>query len=278
MPTTPTTPPPRHPKSTRALAWASGAVLAVTWLSAAIFGAYILAHYVGAVARARLDDWNSELPRLYEPATILANLGVGVHFVAGGVLLLLGPLQLFARIRERTPAVHRFIGRVYVGAAIAAGSGGLTFIALKGTVGGAPMSIGFGGYGAAIVAAGAASLWNARARRFERHRAWSIRLFALAVGSWLYRMDYGFWQLFTHGLGHTATFDGPFDRFMDFFFYLPNLAVAELFIRARTPTASPAARVTATAALTVAASFLVLATYFFTRYQWGPAIVGLASG
>lgn len=263
--------------STRALAWAAGALVAVTWLSAAIFGAYILAHYGGAIVRARLDDWNRALPRLYEPATTWANVGVGVHFVAGGVLLLLGPLQLFARVRERTPAVHRLVGRVYVAAAVAAGLGGLVFIALKGTVGGAFMSLAFAGYGAAVVGCGVASLVNARLGRFERHRAWSLRLFALAVGSWLYRMDYGFWFLFTDGIGHTPTFDGGFDRFLDLFFYLPNLAVAELFIRARRPAASPRVRVTATVALTLAASFLVLATYFFTRYQWGPAIVGLAS-
>ena len=35
------------------------------------------------------------------------------------------------------------------------------------------------------------------------------------------------------GVGHTKIFDGPFDVAMAFFFYVPNLAVAELFIRAR---------------------------------------------
>jgi Predicted membrane protein (DUF2306) len=254
------------------LRWSAIALVAVTWLSAAIFGSYILAHYGGAVAHTRLDDWNSELPRLYERATPLANAGVGLHFVAGGVLLLLGPLQLFARIRRHAPAVHRWIGRLYVASAVATGLGGLVFIALKGTVGGAPMTLGFTLYGLAVVACGVLSFWHARARRFDEHRAWSIRLFALAVGSWLYRMDYGFWLLFTHGLAHTPTFSGRFDAFMDFFFYLPNLLVAELFIRARRRPASPAVRGTASVALWVATGFLLLATYFFTRYQWGPAI------
>lgn len=35
-----------------------------------------------------------------------------------------------------------------------------------------------------------------------------------------------------HGLGHTGHFSGPFDIVMAFFFYVPNLLVAELFLRA----------------------------------------------
>jgi hypothetical protein len=256
-----------------ALRWTGGALVAVTWLSAAIFGAYILAHYCGALVGDRMSDWNSQLPRLYEHGTVLANLGIGLHFVAGGVLLVLGPLQLFPSIRARTPAVHRWVGRLYVAAALAVGSGGLVYIACKGTVGGAPMSLAFAGYGALVVLCAAQSLRHARARRDELHRAWALRLFALAVGSWLYRMDYGFWALF-RGPGHTATFDGPFDLFMDVWFYVPNLALAELFIRVRSPgrPAGPRLRALAVAALGTATLFLALATYFFTRYQWVPAI------
>jgi len=70
----------------------------------------------------------------------------------------------------------------------------------------------------------------ARAGDFERHRAWALRLFALAIGSWLYRMGYGFYIGFTDQSGHTADFTGWFDYFMDFWFYLPNLVVAEIVI------------------------------------------------
>ena len=116
---------------------------------------------------------------------------------------------------------------------------------------------------------------HARGKRFEQHRAWAIRLFALAIGSWLYRMDYGFWFLFTDGLGHTDTFDGPFDYFMSFFFYLPNLLVAELFIRRQQLLHSQAAKWLAVSGLYVATVFLVLATYFFTVRLWGAAIMDL---
>jgi hypothetical protein len=44
-------------------------------------------------------------------------------------------------------------------------------------------------------------------------------------------MDYGFWLIAAHRIGHTPDFRGPFDIVMAFFFYLPNLALAELLLR-----------------------------------------------
>jgi hypothetical protein len=106
----------------------------------------------------------------------------------------------------------------------------------------------------------------------EKHRLWALRLYALAIGSWLYRMDYGFWLLLTDGLGHTRQFSGPFDQVMAFFFYLPNLLVVEVFSRARGYQASTALRLTACLLLLLATFFLGLGTYYFTLYYWGPAI------
>lgn len=111
-----------------------------------------------------------------------------------------------------------------------------------------------------------------------RHRAWALRLFALAIGSWLYRMDYGFWLLLTDGAGHTRDFRGPFDLVMAFWFYVPNLLVAQAFIGARRVTATPAMRMAAAGVLAAATGFLLLGTYFFTRYYWGPAILERVTG
>ncbi len=94
-----------------------------------------------------------------------------------------------------------------------------------------------------------------------------------AIGSWLYRMDYGFWLLLTDGAGHAHDFREPFDMLMAFFFYVPNLLVAEAFIRARRITAPPALRLAAAVVLAAATSFLLLGTYFFTPFLWGPAIL-----
>jgi hypothetical protein len=164
----------------------------------------------------------------------------------------------------------------YTMAAFIAGIGGLTFIALKGTVGGAWMNLGFSLYGALMLIASVETIWNAWKRNFVQHRAWAIRLFALAIGSWLYRMDYGFWLSLTDRLGHTKTFDGPFDVVM--FFFVPNLLVAEFIIRKPRINVLPGIKLITALVLCGAAAFLVLATYYFTRYQWGPAILARLAG
>jgi hypothetical protein len=129
-----------------------------------------------------------------------------------------------------------------------------------------------------MVLAAAQTYRHGRARREEVHRRWAIRLFALAIGSWLYRMDYGFWLLFTGGAGHTQAFSGPFDVAMAFAFYVPNLVVAEVFLRAgRAPTGA-IFRGFAAAMLFSATALVAIGTYFFVLYYWGPGIVQTLAG
>lgn len=259
--------------STRALQWSARALTATCWISAALFGLYILAFYAAALVDGNIARWNEGLPRLYESHTPAATAGIGVHFAAGGVILALGCIQFVESIRARYPAVHRWIGRIYVTAAFLAGVGGLTFIAAKGTIGGATMDVGFGVYGVLTAATAIETYRHARARRLDLHRAWAMRLFALAIGSWLYRMEYGFWFLLTDGAGHVEDFSGPFDKLMAFFFYVPNLLIAEALIRMPRASLTAPVRWAAAVAFGGGTLFLVLGTYFFTRYYWGPAIL-----
>lgn len=252
---------------------AGTALVAVVWASATLFGLYILAFYGGALASGKLDAWNEVLPRLYEPHAAAATSGLGLHFIAGGIILMLGCIQLIEAVRVRRPALHRWIGRFYIASALGAGVGGLTFIAVKGTIGGIVMDLGFGLYGVLMVLAAVQTLRFARARQLEAHRAWALRLFALAIGSWLYRMDYGFWLMLADGAGHSKGFRGPFDAVMSFFFYVPNLLVAELFIRLRRSRLPPWLAMVGFVALAGATCFLLLGTYYFTRFFWGPALL-----
>ncbi len=260
-------------RSAAVLHWACVALVVTVWVSATLFGAYILAFYAGAMADGNMDAWNDILPRLHEAHTPAATAAIGLHFAAGGIILVLGCIQLIRAVRARYPALHRWLGRVYVMAALFAGMGGLTFIAIKGTVGGVVMDAGFSLYGVLMVVCAVQTYYHARVRRWEAHRAWALRLFALAIGSWLYRMDYGFWLLLSDGAGHTNDFRGPFDMVMAFFFYVPNVLVAEAYIRARRINAPPALRLAAAGVLVAATGFLLLGTYFFTAFLWGPAIM-----
>jgi hypothetical protein len=271
--TEPVTPNRTESATAAILKWCGIVLVTTVWVSALLFGLYILAFYASAIYQGNAARWNNMLPGLYSKNSGTANTGIGLHFAAGGIILILGSLQLIESIRVKFPAVHRWVGRVYVIACLFAAAGGLIFIFIKGTIGGQVMNIGFALYGILMFIAALQTYRHAITRRFEKHRAWALRLYALAIGSWLYRMDYGFWLLLTDGYAHTKTFSGIFDHVMAFFFYLPNLLVAEVFIRAKKYNAHPAVRIAASLVLLLATGFLLLGTYFFTLYYWGPAIL-----
>ncbi|GAB4021830.1 DUF2306 domain-containing protein [Spirosoma koreense] len=263
--------------SKQTLRWSSVLLVTTVWVSAGLFGLYILAFYASAFYAGNMARWNQVLPRLYEQSTAGATTGIGLHFAAGGIILVLGSIQLIDAVRVRFPALHRWIGRLYVLACLLAAIGGLAFIAVKGTIGGTAMNIGFSLYGILMFVCAIQTYRSAVARQLVSHRKWALRLYALAIGSWLYRMDYGFWLLLTDGLGHTRTFSGPFDSVMAFFFYIPNLLVVEILIRASQYKASPLFRFAASLVFLLATGFLLLGTYYFTLYYWGPAIVNWVS-
>ncbi len=263
-----------HDAFSKSIQWSARLLVMVVWGSTLLFGLYIFLFYFLALLQGNAVQWNEILPGLYDANYGSATVGVGLHFAAGSVILILGCIQLLGGVRDKYPTIHRWLGRLYILAAFLTAIGGLVFIFTKGTIGGQIMDIGFTGYGILTLLAATATIYYARKQDFNKHRAWAIRLFALALGSWLYRMDYGFWYLLTDGLGHTKTFDGVFDQVMVFFFYVPNLLVAEIFIRRFEFGKSRLIKGFASFLMFSATAFLLVATYFFTRMVWGPAILG----
>lgn len=252
------------------LRWTARSLAALTWISGALFAIYILGFFGGSAVQGAADRWNERLPGLHDLATPVATVAIGLHFLAGAILLLFGPIQLIGPLRRRWPVVHRVMGRAYVISALLAGLGGLGFIAFAGTIGGTIMDIGFGFYGALMVWCAVLAIHHARHRRIDLHRAWAIRLFALTIGSWLYRMEYAGWMLATGGLGRGPEFSGWFDAVMAFFFYVPNLLIAEIFIRAGRTERGPAANLAASSLLLLAFAFVLAATVLFALNAWIP--------
>jgi uncharacterized membrane protein len=246
----------------------------IVWTSALIFGLYILVFYAFAYVSGDTAQWNKVLPGLYDAKNTGSTAGIAVHFLAGGIILVLGCLQLLPSVRERYPMIHRLAGRVYVLACLLSAIGGLVFIALKGTIGGMVMDIGFTGYGLLMFLAAVQTIKFARRKDFKRHRAWALRLFALAIGSWLYRMDYGFYIGFGGRSGHTENFQGWFDYIMAFWFYLPNLVVVEIILAEYPFFQRPGVRVAGAITLILASAFLLFASFFFVRDYWWPGITG----
>jgi uncharacterized membrane protein len=201
------------------------------------------------------------LPGLYDPSSRLSTSAIGAHFLAGSILVLLGPVQLIGRLRRRTPRLHRWLGRIYVVSAAASGVGGLAlFIVRQSTIGGTLMDVGFGIYGVLMVLSAIMSYFHARAGRYHLHRAWAIRLFALTIGSLLYRMEYGAWFLLTRTFAPIAELRDWFDAVMVFFSPIPNLIVAEFVIRAGRKNRTASADLSASALFVTASAFVAFVT------------------
>ncbi len=268
------------PRTSLAVRWSGIGLGAASWVSAAFFGMYTLSFYFGAIPYGRMDQWNIFVPGLYDQRNLAALVTIAAHFATGAIVLILGPVQFIGGLRRRWPWIHRWLGRTYVFTAAVAGLGGLGFIFTKGTIGGAPMNIGFGLYGVLVILAAVKTYWNARSRRWDEHRAWAIRLFALAIGSWLYRMEYGFWlnALAPAPIGHLANYRGPLDVVMSFFFYLPNLAVAELFLRAGRMLSHLAFRISTVIVLNAVNLVVIVGTYNIVHDYWGSAIMRFLLG
>jgi uncharacterized membrane protein YozB (DUF420 family) len=161
----------------------------------------------------------------------VANLGIFLHMIMGGVISFLVPFQLITGLRRRWPSVHRWSGRILAVSALVTAACGLTYIALRGAIGGLPMDMGFTLYGVLTLLAAAMTWRFARQRQFQQHQAWALRFFWLAIASWLYRAQYGLWYLATDGLWSTPEFTGAFDLFMNVGFYLPHLIGVEIYLR-----------------------------------------------
>ena len=220
-------------------------LMAIVWFSCAFFGLYILANYAAAYFDNDLLRWNNVLPEIYVPGRPAASVGIGLHFAAGGLILILGGIQLIESLRSRFPSVHRWTGR-------------------------GVMNVGFGLYGILTFLAAVQTIRFAMARQFSMHQAWAWRLFALAIASWLYRMEYGLWFLVADNAWHTDDFRGAFDYFMDFFFYVPNLIIVELMIRARDNQGGVRFRKLAAGVMALASVILLFATWAFAQLAWLP--------
>ena len=203
----------------------------VALLGLLAFGGYIVLRATGATHR-NFGQWHalvSGLP-MRSASEWIANLGIGLHFAMGAILVLAWPILLSSRIRRRHRAVHRWTGRIYVAAGLLAGVGGLSFILTHGAY--TPSaSVAFGIWGGVMMLCAVMAFAHARAKRFERHRAWAIRLFAMVLGSWLFDVEFRAWKDLTGGAGIGAGDTvGVFDYAILYLFFLPNLLVAECFI------------------------------------------------
>ena len=143
-----------------------------------------------ALGSARYFSLN---PVVFIPAQVgvyMAHLGPLLLHVGGGVVALaIGPWQFRASLRASRPRVHRWMGRTYVTAALAAGVGGLLLAPLS--QGGPLAHLGFGTLAVLLLVTTGLAFVAIRRRRFPVHRAWMTRSYALVFTAVTFRLWLG---------------------------------------------------------------------------------------
>lgn len=145
-----------------------------------------------------------------------------LHFLGGGVALLVGGFQFSTAIRSRRPALHRMIGRVYLIAVLLAGVGGLAIATAS--IGGIPSHVGFGMLALLWLASGVAAWRAIRRRDIAAHQRWMMRNFALTLTAVTLRIELGVL---------TGLVGLPFNEAyvtVSWLAWVPNLIVVELLI------------------------------------------------
>ncbi|WP_171131991.1 MULTISPECIES: DUF2306 domain-containing protein [unclassified Ruegeria] len=170
---------------------------------------------------------------LFVPDASVGNAAMIVHIIAGTLLVALVPLQLLKPIRLRFTRFHRALGASLVALALVTALAGMTYIPLRGTIGGPVMSVAFFLYGLCLFTSALMVARMALSGDRAGHWAWGLHLFWLALGSWLYRVHYTLWYLLTGGLGSQPDFLGPFDLVQNFAFFVPYLLAVQIWIARR---------------------------------------------
>ncbi len=104
-----------------------------------------------------------------------------VHFVGGGLALLLGPWQFNKRLRARRLQLHRGMGRIYLVSVAGSAVAGI-FMAVRAD-GGLPAGVGFAGLGTLWLLSAVFAFTSIKGGRVEEHRRWMIRNFALTYAA-----------------------------------------------------------------------------------------------
>ena len=166
-------------------------------------------------------------------ATYLAHLSILIaHVVGAMVALTIGPFMFLNRLRMRWPAVHRWLGRVYLLGVLVGGTTGLVLAGYAYT--GGTTSAGFAILGLLWLGTGLMAYIRIREGDVQAHRRWMLRNFALTLAGVSLRMQ-------TLPLAMIFGFDLGY-MIVAWSCWIPNLLIVEWMVRKRRTARSSGAR------------------------------------
>lgn len=263
-----------------AAAWLRGSAFAwigVALLGQLVFAAYVLVFYGGSALAGAPGRWNEVLPHGWKAGALLENAVLAAHLALAVIIVLGGWVQLLSSGPRRMPALHRWTGRAYLLSAATLALGGLYMVWVRGGAAGDLTQHLAITVNALIILGAAAMAWRAaRARRFDQHRRWALRLFVAVSGVWFFRVGLMAWLgAFGAPVGFDAkSFSGPFLSTLAWSVYaLVPLLVLEAVLRAQRSTASKTQQAAVAAGLALITLVMAFGTAIATIGMWGPRLV-----
>lgn len=151
---------------------------------------------------------------------LMARPWIAVHAGGASTALLVGCFQFLPAVRRRKP-LHRWLGRIY---AVGCLVGGVAALILAPTTSAGPVAaLGFGVLGVLWIYITVQAWRAALARRFDAHRRWMIRSFALTFGAVTLRVYLPIGPML--GLDFLQTY-----VLVSWLSWVPNLALVEAYL------------------------------------------------
>lgn len=253
--------------------------MAALWLGITLIGQWVFAYFIAgfygaSTLQGNFEDWakNKALIKGFVPGDTAGNWAFAAHMVLAAIVAFAGVLQLIPQIRARALALHRWNGRFFMLAVLAASIGGLYLTWVRGTSRNVISALAISGDAVLIIVFAVLAWRTARARNIAAHRRWALRTFVVASGVWFMRLGYFGWILINHApVGITKNMDGAFDRFIAFGCYLVPLAVLELYLWAKA-SGSPRLRFSTAGALLASTLLMAIGTVGATLFLWMPLL------
>ena len=172
-----------------------------------------------------LYAWHYLTPMTLIPPGIAENVfarpWLVVHAGLAGVAMALGPFQFLPGLRARRPRLHRWSGRIYVFACLVGGAAGLALA--TGSSAGPIARWGFALLAIAWLTTTGQAFRLALAGRYQEHRRWMVRSFALTFAAVTLRLYLPIAPML--GLEFLPAY-----RAIAWLCWVPNLLVAELYL------------------------------------------------
>ncbi len=240
----------------------------VIWIVFTMFGTYAMIHYIySAVVKGYWDSWEVTDPGLYREGHTLPNHIILIHMIGGSYLMFVGPIQLIPFIRRKYISFHRWIGRIYIVAAVTTSTFAISFCVTYSNGRDDPNeNIGNVIMGSAMFISAAQSYRYIMEKKIEEHKIWSFRLFIAAAGSVLYRIYTGVYYSLVIFAG--VPFSNTINSCIFYIIVLPNLFILELIWRGKIQPLKHLNVVNACSAF-----LIIYGTVTFAIY-WLPAMFG----